>query len=171
MKKRICALVLAAAVLLAALAAFAEEDDADQFYTLYVICKPDSYVNVREFPKKNALQAGRVECGDEVETKGEKRGQYLKVYISGIEAGEGWIHRGYLVEEVPEVYRDGIPGEIRAKGRVAVRRFVDGPRRVWISPGKQVKIYALSDEWALTNRGFIRREFIEIWEEEARDAA
>ena len=142
------------------------EEDEPEYQTFYVICKPKSHVNAREFPRKTAKIAGRLECGDAVLTLGERYGRYMKIYGPTFESPDVWIHAGYLVENEPEIYKDGIKGIIRANGRVSVRRFVRGQRRAWIRPGKQVTVYVVSDDWILTNRGYIQREFVEIEQEE-----
>ena len=143
-----------------AIGAVAEEPEPN-YQTLYVMCKPKSFVYVRPFPKKGDETAGRVECGDEVLTLGEKRGKYIKIYSPSFDSAECWVHRGYLTEEKPEIFEDGKTFVIRAKGRVAVRRYIRGARRVWIQPGKTVTVYAMTSEWTLTNRGYIKTEFLE----------
>ena len=42
---------------------------ADEF--MYVLCKPDDYVNARFMPSTKSQAVGRLECGDEVELVGE----------------------------------------------------------------------------------------------------
>lgn len=159
--RRICAVLCAAIIALAlAWAAAGTEENDDDYQTRYVICNPKSFVNVRSAAKKNAQEVGRLECGDVVYTLGEKKGQYVKIYTTSFESTEGWIHRGYLVEEKPE-RTGGKTYTVRAKGRVALRRYVNGSRRAWINPGKTVEVYVIAGEWALTNRGFIRTEYLE----------
>lgn len=161
----LCILAALAAVIWIAHAIGEEEPEPD-YQTLYVMCRPKSFVNVREFPKKKAKEVGRLECGDEVLTLNEKRGKFVKIYGPTFECGTCWVHRGYLTEEKPEIFEDGKTFVIRAKGRVAVRRYIRGARRVWIRPGKTVKVYAMTSEWVLTNRGYIQREFVEEVQEE-----
>ena len=162
--KRIAALLLAIVMAMMYAAGLAEKEP--EYQTLYVMCKPKSFVYVRPFPKKSEETAGRVECGDEVLTLGEKRGKYIKIYSPSFDSAECWVHRGYLTEEKPEIYEDGKQFVIHAKGRVAVRRYIRGSRRVWIQPGKTVTVYAMTSEWVLTNRGYIQREFVEEVQEE-----
>ena len=162
MKRRTAALLAAILLITAILTGAAGGEE--EYYTLYVICRPDSFVYVREHPKKTAKEAGYLECGTKVLTMGERRGQYMRIYEPTFEGGEYWIHAGYLVEDEPQILK-GQLYQVTSKGRVALRRFVNGPRRAWIKPGKTLKVYAITDEWALTNRGFIRREYIEEVEE------
>lgn len=134
--------------------AFAEEEEA------WIICQPGSYVNVRESPKKSGTEMGRLELGDKVTTDGKTKNGYSHCVDLSMEQTEGWIFTGYLTDEEPEIM-DAATFQIRAGGRTASRRWVDGPVRKWIQPGKQVKVYAMNSTWAVTNRGFIRSDFIE----------
>ena len=171
----LCILAALAAVIWIAHAIGEEEPEPD-YQALYVMCKPKSFVNVRPFPKKKGEPVGRIECGEEVMTLGEKRGKYIKIYSPTFDSADCWVHRGYLTEEKPEIFEDGKTFVIRAKGRVAVRRYIRGARRAWIKPGKTLTVYAITSEWALTNRGFIMTEYLEEVESEqvydgAADAA
>ena len=52
MKKSLAFVLLM--LLLSAMLCAAEAEEPEQNYTtMYVLCKPNSFVNVREFPKKN----------------------------------------------------------------------------------------------------------------------
>ena len=164
----LCILAALAAVIWIAHAIGEEEPEPD-YQALYVMCKPKSFVNVRPFPKKKGEPVGRIECGEEVLTLGEKRGKYIKIYSPTFDSADCWVHRGYLTEEKPEVFEYGKTFVIRAKGRVAVRRYIRGARRVWIRPGKMVMVYAMTSEWVLTNRGYIQREFVEEVQEEKKN--
>ena len=169
----LCILAVLAAVIWITDSLGEEEPD---YQTLYVMCRPKSFVNVREFPKKKAKEVGRLECGDEVLTLNEKRGKFVKIYGPTFECGTCWVHRGYLTDEKPDIYEDGKAYTVKAKGRVALRRYIRGARRAWIKSGKTLTVYAITSEWALTNRGFIMTEYLEEVESEqvydgAADAA
>jgi hypothetical protein len=51
---------------------------------------------------------------------------------------------------------------ISANGRVACRKWADGPRRAWTVNGSTVKVYAYASDWALTSKGWIRTEYIDL---------
>ena len=144
-------LILAAAMLAALVfsaAAYAE--------TVYILCQPDSFVNVRVFPKRGADVAGRLELGDTVETDGTTRNGFLRVY--GFEAGEAWVNTGLVSWEPVTVGTVEARGE--SNGRVACRRSINGTRRKWLYNGAEVTIYASSDGWSITNRGFIQTRYL-----------
>jgi hypothetical protein len=162
---RFCCVLAALAAAVWIAGALGEEEP--DYQTLYVMCRPKSFVNVREFPKKKAKVIGRLECGDEVLTLNEKRGKFIKIYAPTLEGGTRWVHRGYLTDEKPEVYEDGKACTVKAKGRVALRRYIKGARRAWIRPGKTLTVYAMTSEWALTNRGFIMTEYLEETDNES----
>lgn len=152
------ALFLILAILTTCYMAGAEEK------TMYVLCnpKPENRVCVRRFPKKGAEETGYLTCGDKVITDGKKRNGF--VHIIGVtEDGEGWVHKGYLVEDRPVI--EECWASIAASGRVKARRCVGGQKASWLDVLTEVKVYAHSEEWAVTSRGYIKKEFLEIWYE------
>lgn len=126
--------------------------------TVYVLCQPDSFVYVRVFPKKGAEVAGRVELGWELETDVVRRNGYL--HVSGFEGG-GWINAGFVTDS-PVVIRT-LETAVNSNGRVACRRSIKGHRRKWLSDGQKVTIYAFSDDWAITNQGFIQIRYLGVF--------
>ena len=123
--------------------------------TVYVLCQPDSFVYVRKFPKRGAEQAGFAELGDALETDGARRNGFLKV--CGFE-GDAWINAGFVTDS--PVVVETVDGWIESGGRVACRRSINGTRRKWLKIGAEVVIYARSDDWAITNQGFIKTAYL-----------
>lgn len=146
-------LAILCAVLLMIGAAVAED------FTVYVLCQPNSFVNVRQFPNKGADVAGRVELGWQLETDGVKRNGFIHVF--GNFESDGWISAGYVTEYPVEVRT--VETEINAPGRVACRRSIKGTRRKWLLGGQKVVIYALADDWAVTNQGFIQTQYLGVF--------
>lgn len=126
--------------------------------SVFVLCQPDSFVYVREFPKKGAPEAGRVELGCELETDGIRKNGYIHVF--GFE-GDAWINAGFVTDTPVEIQT--IETEVNSSGRVACRRSIKGTRRKWLSDGQKVVIYAFSDDWAITNHGFIQMRFLGVF--------
>lgn len=126
--------------------------------TVYVLCQPNSFVYVREFPKKGAEVAGRVELGWELETDGIRKNGFLLVY--GFE-GEAWINAGFVTEYPVTVFK--AKTHIHSKGRVACRRSINGTRRQWLKNGSEVVIYAFADDWAITDKGFIQTQYLGVF--------
>jgi hypothetical protein len=126
----------------------------------WILCQPDSYVNARLNPKKKSIEIGRLECGDKIYTDGKIKNGFLHCYV-GFEYGEGWVHKGYVVYDKPErpVFPDTT---ITSKGRVAARRTINGDRRCWLKDGQKIKVYMTSSEWSVTNKGFVKTEYIDI---------
>ena len=126
--------------------------------TVYVLCQPNSFVYVREFPKKGAQEAGRVELGWELETDGIRKNGYVHVF--GFE-GDAWINAGFVTDSPVEIRT--IETEVNSRGRVACRRSIKGTRRKWLSDGQKVVIYAFCDDWAITNQGFIQMRYLGVF--------
>lgn len=124
--------------------------------TVYVLCQPDSFVYVRQFPKRGTQVAGYVELGDSLETDGVKRNGFLQVY--GFEPGVAWISIGFVTSCPVTV--ETVKGEVVSKGRVACRRSIKGTRRKWLKNGAELTIYARSADWSITNQGFIQTQYL-----------
>lgn len=154
--RRVVAWVTLLIVLIAVLPASADEHE------LFIICNPNSYVCVRGSPDKGAERTGLLDCGDSVITDGEKKNGFLHIlWIT--EADEGWVFLGYVVEDKPII--ETVHANVAATGRVAARRYIGGKRRCWVNVCSEVKVYARTDEWAVTNKGFIQSQYLEIWYE------
>ena len=149
MKKVIA--ILTWLILMVGLAA-AEEQEA------WIMCQPDSYVNARWSPRKNGAILGRLELGEKVLTDGETKNGYLHCYGLTFESDEGWIHAGYIVYDEPRITEE--IWTVDAGGRTACRRYVDGPRRCWAKNHSEMTVFAVSEEWSLTSKGFVRTKFI-----------
>ena len=126
----------------------------------WVLCQPDSYVNVRESASRKSSVIGMYTCGDKLYTDGETKNGFIHCVNLALELTEGWVHSGYIVYDEP--YYPGFQdATISSKGRVACRRTINGDRRCWAKNGTEIKVYMMSYEWSVTNKGFIKTEYIE----------
>lgn len=155
--KRFIALIVVICALFAQIPTLADEIE------LFIICNPETHVCVRRSPKKGAEETGHLDFGDSVWTDGKKRNGYLHV-IDITEAGEGWVFAGNTIEDEP-VKLVNARANVAATGRVMSYRWVNGKKNGWVNIGTQVIVYAMSDEWAVTNRGYIRTQYLEVWYE------
>lgn len=126
----------------------------------WVVCQPGDYVNARRKPSGRSEVLGRFDAGDEVVLDGKKRNGFMHVISAGLEEDECWIHSGYLVYDRPE-YFGGISGVVSSNGRLAARKRIGGERRMWLGTGDTVRIWYRSDEWCVTDKGFVMTEYIE----------
>ena len=157
MKKALIALVMVLALIFATTGSYAEKESG--LKEAWVLCQPDSYINIRTNPKKNSEVSGYLLSGDKILTDGKQRNGYLHI-LGYTENGEGWVSKGYVVYS--EAVQDGNQYKIDAKGRVACRRSVNGTRRRWLLNGDILTVYMVSDEWCLTSEGFVKTEFIDF---------
>ena len=135
------------------------EAQADEFYeTMYVLC--DDYVNVRSSPNKKQEPIGRLDVGDAVTVDGRKKNGYVHCVDLSFEQETGWVYGGYLVYDEPE--KIGQTATIVSYGRLAARKYVNGRRTRWLKSGAKVKIRYWTDEWALTNCGYVQSKYLEL---------
>ena len=129
--------------------------------TRWIICKPGAQVMIRSEPDKGADECGFLEVGDSFETDGKIRNGFIEAY--GVGDGGGWIYCGYVVDEPPKEINERYI--CAANVQAACRRWVDGPRikgtNGWLKQGRTVKVYFRTDAWSVTNRGYIRSEWLE----------
>ena len=132
---------------------------AEDLWEAYVICQPGDYVNVRLNPSRKSEAVGYADAGDSIMIDGAEKNGYLRCYYIG-EMGVGWIHKGYVVYDKPE--RVSITAKVNSKGRVMARKYVGGKRRAWLKKNDEVKVYWLSMDWCVTNKGFVKTKYLEM---------
>lgn len=148
-------------VLIALLFGMAFADNWEDDYEVYfVMCNPDSYVNVRDFPSKKHEASGYLCYGDRVYTDGKKKNGFFHLVGLNTESGEGWVHGLYLDIWEP---MDDVSGKYynRSNGRVALRNGVNGKRIGWLKSGQEVYVLGMSAEWAVTKKGYVKAEYLE----------
>ena len=124
--------------------------------TRWAMC--NGFVNVRSSPDKRSAVSGYLDSGDPFETDGKEKEGFIRVSGFG-ENGDGWAFKGYVVTEQPEEVNARYV--CIAKNRVACRKYIGGPRIGWLYNGANVTVYRMTSEWSVTNRGYIRSEWLE----------
>ena len=82
---------------------------------------------------------------------------YMAVY--GVPEEEtGWISQRYIVYDEPHPM-DAVM-VITSEGRVACRKWIGGKIIRWMQDGERVHVFCMSNEWAVTEYGFIRCEYL-----------
>ena len=154
-------LIVLAAVLFFAAYTVADEINRAHAETVFadgwILCK--SYVVIRMWPSRNATDIGQLDPCDRIEIDGKTKDGYAHI----VSPCDGWVHAGYITFSQPQ--QVNATGIVTAKKRVAARRWCDGPQvaeKPWLITGSEVKIYWMSDDWALTNRGYVKAEYLEV---------
>ena len=156
-RKQIAALVLMFLMVISAITYAVADMLKPEYLDVWILCQPDSFVNIRAKPSTRSSAEGYLMCGDKVQFTGKTENGFLHCICSN-ELGEGWVYCGYVVLDEPiEVNEKRL---IEANGRVACRRTITGNRRCWVVNGSEVNVYWESDEWSVTDKGFIMTEFI-----------
>lgn len=133
---------------------------AEGEYDVYVICKPGDYVNARIRPSKNAEVIGYFETGDRLTTDGTEKNGFIRIVDASLEADVAWISTAFVVEDRPEITERR--AMVTSNARLAARKGVGGKVRTWLHNGDEVTVLVISDEWCVTNKGFVKTEFIEL---------
>ena len=134
----------------------------DPLATCWAMCKPGSRVTVRMEPNKRSMETGYLECGDSFQTDGES----VDGWITCCSGEGGWVYCGYVVTEKPE--KIGETYVCNAKKQVACRKWMGGPQvdgRPWLRNGETCQVFCMADGWAVTSRGYIRSEWLELMAE------
>ena len=137
----------------------AKAETEEMYEERYVICMPSDRVNIRPFPNRKETE-GWLEAGDAVLIDGRKKNGFMHCVGLSNESGEGWVPKGYLVEDDPEYVN--CKATIVSKGRLAARKNVGGQRTRWLKPMASVKVYYMTEEWSVTNCGYVKTEFLEL---------
>ena len=148
--------VILAAVIIAAVIIFACRAE-DVYAKGWIIC--EDYVQIRQWASRNATSIGQLDPGDEIEIDGKTESGWAHI----VSPCDGWVWAGYITFSEPQ--KIDAPGVVTAKKRVAARRWCDGPNvdsKPWLISGSEVRIYWMCDDWALTNRGYVKSEWLEV---------
>ncbi len=128
----------------------------------WVMCQPDSKVNVRARPDKISEIVGVAYAGDRIELTGKKSGLWLHCLLP-CEAGEGWIRGDYVAGSEPVIIDGGAKYKTKMSNvlaRYSMRRKKESVRKrlekdVWVT------VYLLGDEWCVTSQGYIMTDLLE----------
>ena len=150
--KKIISILIVFACLSSILPASGSED------VYFIICNPNSYVCVRNSPKKGNNETGRFDCGDYVRSDGVKKNGYL--HITEVMEGDGWIYAGNVVEDQPVIEKQKM--RVNSNSNVICRRSVNGKKVGILTNGDVVTVYARSEKWAVTDKGYIMTEYLEV---------
>lgn len=133
----------------------------DKPATCWILSKTN--VNLRRTPDGSGQIVGSLDPGDDFQTDGVCKNGYVRALNIG-EYGEAWVYCGYVVTD--RVEKSGENYVCVAKNRVACRKWCDGPqiggRGGWLNNGSCVQVFYKSDEWCVTNRGYIKTEWLEV---------
>ena len=150
-------------ILMIAVAGYAVQTEINRVHaetvyaTGYILCK--DYLLIREWASRKAPEIGQLDPGDSIEIDGKTKDGFAHI----VSPMDGWVWAGNIVfSPVEEIGRSAY---VTAKKRLAARRWVDGPQvegRPWLISGSEVTVYWMSDEWAVTSRGYLRSEWLEV---------
>ena len=139
------------------LAIFLSEAEADTITEeVWVLCKPDGTVNLRATPGGRVF--GGCQSGAKMWTDNRTKNGFLRVLELAAEEESGWISSRYIVYDEPREIMDGMM--VCSDGRVACREWIGGKVIRWVQDGELVTVYWISDEWAVTEYGYIRAVYL-----------
>lgn len=137
----------------------AESYDED-LIEVWVLCCPDSYVNARLFPNRKGDIIGRLETGYKLYTDEVTRNGFLHCVGASLESSEVWVYKGYLIYDEPVIVNEEI--EIRSRNRVIARKAIGGKKRCYVKCDDTVVVYYAGFDWSITNKGYIKTEFLDL---------
>ena len=162
--KRVAVLILAAVMAVIVYSCqvnWLKASAEDTMITCWVMCKPGDYINVRRTPSTKADAVGYLEACDSFRTDGSSKNGFIRVYGVG-EYGEGWIFAGYVSTEEPVAVFERYV--CISNSRVRCRRWMNGKltQNPWLTNGSNVDVFYMADGWAMTSRGFIQSQYLEV---------
>ena len=136
---------------------FAEDSPVQAF----VICQPGDYVNARISPNRKSEAVGYLECTDDIWLDGITRNGFAHCVDATFETETCWVYSGYIVFDEPE-WMNGQTAIVVSNGRLAARKNCTGKVRKWLNNGDEIQVFWMSDEWCVTNMGFVKTQYIEL---------
>ena len=133
---------------------------ADSNVTAWVICKPHGYVNAREKPDSCSGIAGRFDPGDEIKLDGITKNGYAHIAYPTFEY-DAWIYTGYVALDEPKNLK-GQTAIVNSNKNLAVRKSMCGEVIKWLKNGDELQVFWWTDDWCVTNYGYVMTEWIEL---------
>jgi uncharacterized protein YycO len=128
----------------------------------WVMCGPMAHVNIRSRPDVSGEKTGRLYLGDRITIDNTtKKGGWVHSSDLPTDAGSGWVSSQYITTDPVDLTRCQM--RVTASGRVAAwESMTCRARSAWLRPGETVEVYATSGEWAVTEKGFVRLEYLTL---------
>ena len=123
----------------------------------WVMCQPDSRVNIREKASRKAEIVAIGYMGDKILLDGKKHGKWVHCIIP-CETGEGWIREDFLSIDEPEDVGTGV--FVVTNNKTFARRSAGGSIRKTLNKGDTVTVYMLTVEWSVTSQGFMKTRYL-----------
>lgn len=136
------------------------EDDYSDCEEVYVLCSKSGYVTLRSAPRKSGIPFGGASCGAKLKTDGKKKNGFIHIVDVAAEESSGWISEEYIVYDEPELLEQN--AFVVSIGRLAARQSVGGKVRRWLKPMTELFIIYRTEEWCLTNYGYVQTQFLEL---------
>lgn len=132
---------------------------SEEMTEAWVVCQPNDYVNIRNAPSRKSESVGRLDGGDSITVYGKVKNGFIR--CAGVfDSDEAWVFAGYLVYEEPERMECRAYSTSRAK--LASRKWIGGKVRKWLKNLDDVIVYWWTDDWCVTNKGFVQSKYLEI---------
>ena len=161
MKGTVIRLIATLVILLLAIIILSSMLDYARAEDFYVLCRPGGEVNIRAKPKLNSRIVACASFGDRLTGDKEQNGF---VHVTGLAAEEdsGWIYKGLLVKDQPIVSKG--TAQIMKADAVMCRKYADRSSKAVkkYKAGENVKVLAISEEWCVTEKGYIMTEFLTL---------
>ena len=158
--KVIAEIAVIAAVIYAIICFFGSLGVAEEQYTrAWIVCQPNDYVNARNRPSSRSECVGWFDPGEEILLDGEKQNGFLHC-VGRFETCGAWVFSGYVVYEEP--VKTDIHAYVISNRKLQARKYINGKRRCWLKTGDEIKIHWYTNEWCVTNKGFVMTRYLEM---------
>jgi hypothetical protein len=160
-KKILCLALVAIALGFTAFNIAAKANEPVNELTCWVLCQPSDYIHVRSTPSIHGNPVGFLDPGDEITISTDAKNGFFPILSPSFD-GESYISCRYVSTEKPE-WKGGQEYVVVSNERLQARKWIDGPRRTWLTNGTVVRVFYLTSTWAVTSKGFIKSQYLEEW--------
>lgn len=129
----------------------------------YILCNPETYINIRTEPNKHSIAGGWAGCGDSVYPTGKTKGKWSQIVSTFDGYDYLWVITDYIVPDQPERITGYV---ITTADKVHIRKTPGGDSNGRVKKGTRIRAYARSHDWICTNRGYISTEFVIMEDDE-----
>lgn len=127
----------------------------------YILCKIGDYATVRSEACFCGEEIGTLKTGDSIKVTGETENGFAKFIDPDFKSNECWVYVGYVSTSKPK-WMNGQIATVKDSKCISSTVNMAKETGYWIEQGTKLQVFWYTDQWCVTNRGYVMTKHIEM---------